>query len=467
MVRNYVKKGRKPLYSADTIKTAVEELLKSVSENSNPSQIWNLDETSFCLDPSETKVVAPTGFPVHRATARPGKKNITVSMACNAAGQKSKKATPLIVFRGKHVWYSWMAASNEEFTGITYAATKNGWMELDTFRNYLEKSCLKFIGDKRPTLLIYDGHSSHIDLQLVQKACEENVIILKLAPHTSHILQPLDLCVFRSLKQRWDQQLIKWQRQNYGQKLSKRVFSTLISKIWTETDSTIIRNGFKTAGIVPFNHQIISKDVFEPQLYQRWIIHCQKAEENRTGILQIPLQDANALISTTNEDRDDLSVAKNAQNDLEEENPQDTLPYTRKFEDMLLETIKQKLSTSMKRQRVCLGAEAIDRVKQSVKNKKSKRKDTKPANKKSKDKKKPKPRKVLIDETDEEPDEIFEPGESDIENELETQEQEINFMECINRYILAIKAENWVLVMNASKRTVKYLLCWPNYGYHC
>lgn len=360
------------------------ELLKRVSENLTPSQIWNLDETSFCLDPSKTKVIAPKGSSVHRVTAGSGKENITVLMACNAAGQK---APPLIVFKGKHVWDSWMAASNEEFTGMTYAATKNGWMELETFRNYFEKSFLNIIGAKRPVLLIYDGHSSHIDLKLVQKACEENVIILKLPPHTSHVLQPLDLCVFKSLKQRWDERLIKWQRNNYGTKLPKRIFSALIAQIWTETDPEIISNGFKKAGIVPFNDKVISKDMFEPQLYKRWRQFCQGDKENQ-DVVQTDSQVDSTSVAAINESTYDKSPTlpllvetQSMQNDFAREqieslpsvsdlnvksnadkieNSQTTPSRRTTFEDILLETIKQKpLKTNIKRRRICFGAEVI------------------------------------------------------------------------------------------------------------
>lgn len=49
-------------------------------------------------------------------------------------------------------------------------------------------------------LLVYDGHSSHISLSVVEAVRQENVVILKLPPHTSHVLQPMDLTVFKPLK---------------------------------------------------------------------------------------------------------------------------------------------------------------------------------------------------------------------------------------------------------------------------
>lgn len=55
---------------------------------------------------------------------------------------------------------------------------------------------LKECGEVRPQLLILDGHSSHESLAILQMASENDIHILCLPPHTTHILQPLDRTVF-------------------------------------------------------------------------------------------------------------------------------------------------------------------------------------------------------------------------------------------------------------------------------
>ena len=41
---------------------------------------------------------------------------------------------------------------------------------------------------------------NHITLEVIDLACEKNVILFCLPPHTTHALQPLDVAVFKSLK---------------------------------------------------------------------------------------------------------------------------------------------------------------------------------------------------------------------------------------------------------------------------
>lgn len=102
---------------------------------------------------------------------------------------------------------------------------------------------MKFCGPHRPILLIYDGHTTHIDDRVITSAIENDITIIKLPPHSSHILQPMDLAVFKSLKSAWDQKLTRHQRHQQGVKISKRDFSDLLTTIWNETSPELLKNG--------------------------------------------------------------------------------------------------------------------------------------------------------------------------------------------------------------------------------
>ncbi|KAL0803352.1 hypothetical protein ABMA28_017415 [Loxostege sticticalis] len=233
----------------------------------SPDLIWNLDETSLSLDPTRTKVVGAINKPCSRTTCGTGKENITVLAAVNASG---KKATPLIVFKGKNVWDQWMATTGNYGFELAYAASSKGWMETDIFHNYLQNVLIPSFGDDRPVLIIYDGHSTHVDVRVIELAIKNNITILKLPPHTSHLLQPLDISVFKSFKNKWDSKLVDWQRHNVGVKMPKNIFSQTFADTWNETDPEVIKSGFKKAGIVPFDAQVIPKDKYDPAAYRRY-----------------------------------------------------------------------------------------------------------------------------------------------------------------------------------------------------
>jgi len=52
----------------------------------------------------------------------------------------------------------------------------------------------------RIRLLICDGHDSHISARFVAYCIEKNICLFLLLPHSSHLLQPLDVGVFSPLK---------------------------------------------------------------------------------------------------------------------------------------------------------------------------------------------------------------------------------------------------------------------------
>lgn len=143
------------------------------------------------------------------------------------------------------------------------------------FKNWF---IVKFLDqvEQRPILLIYDGHLSHISIDLVESAIASQVTILKMPPHTSHLLQPLDVSVFKGVKTRWDSLLADWARQNYGKNLSKSVFSNIFAKVWTSVSSEVIKRGFEKTGIFdqssefPVNKNKIEEKNFDPEKLARY-----------------------------------------------------------------------------------------------------------------------------------------------------------------------------------------------------
>ena len=77
----------------------------------------------------------------------------------------------------------------------------------------------------------------------------ENITILKLPPHTTHMLQDLDVGVFKAFKTTYDQRLTKWARKNVGEKLQKADFVKMISEIWKQADPVLIQKAFASTGV--------------------------------------------------------------------------------------------------------------------------------------------------------------------------------------------------------------------------
>ena len=137
-----------------------------------------------------------------------------------------------------------------------------GFMDSELFVSWFNKI---FLPHARPTpdrsvLLLLDGHSSHCSPKVINIACEHNVSLLALAPHTTHLCQPLDIAIYKTLKV----ELSKFV------KLGKAIRRDLwivksqvpcIIKVPFEKSVSManIKAGFQKCGIVPFNPNAIDR----------------------------------------------------------------------------------------------------------------------------------------------------------------------------------------------------------------
>ena len=109
-----------------------------------------------------------------------------VLAVCNVAG---KALDPLIVFTGKSFQSTWRGAN--ALPNTYYTVSETGWMTSKIFFHWFTKFTKEIT--TRPLLLIFDGHLSHVSVEVIEKAIEENVVLLKLPPHATDKLQPLDV----------------------------------------------------------------------------------------------------------------------------------------------------------------------------------------------------------------------------------------------------------------------------------
>ncbi|CAF4806752.1 unnamed protein product [Pieris macdunnoughi] len=127
----------------------LEDVLNDLDLTVKPERIYNLDETSFCNDPSKTRVIGEKGVRCTRTTSSPGRDNTTVLLATNAVGDK---VPPLIIFQGKHLWNEW--CYKDQTVKTAYTVSQKGWMETSVFEKYFKSVFLPAIGNDRPVLVI-------------------------------------------------------------------------------------------------------------------------------------------------------------------------------------------------------------------------------------------------------------------------------------------------------------------------
>lgn len=133
--------------------------------------------------------------------------------------------------------------------------SENGWTNreiactwLEHFYEHAERRRISLY-----RLLILDGHDSHVSLSFRQRCEEHNIIPLRLPPHSTHLLQPLDLGIFSPFAKAYKKRISK--HSIYGvENISKQKFLSFFQQA-RQAAITIrnIESAWRKAGLIPFN----------------------------------------------------------------------------------------------------------------------------------------------------------------------------------------------------------------------
>jgi hypothetical protein len=186
---------------------------------------------------------------------QPGNREwVTVIQGVNSQGWV---IPPFIVFAGQYHLSAWFEESLPHDWAISLS--DNGWttnkIGFEWLKHFDKHSKDRTIGVYR--LLILDGHESHDSFEFKQFCQKNNIITLCMPPHSSHLLQPLDVGCFAPLKKAYGSQVEELIRNhiNHITKLEflpafKAAFENAITK-------ENIRGGFRGAGLIPDNPEAV------------------------------------------------------------------------------------------------------------------------------------------------------------------------------------------------------------------
>lgn len=174
----------------------------------------------------------------------------------SAAG---KLSPPLVLF-----WYERMPEyiRNSLPTDWSAGCTEKGWMTAQSFYEYVANvffPWVKMQNIQLPIVLFVDGHSSHMSLHLSTFCKENDIHLIALYPNATHVLQPLDVALFHTLKVTWKNTIDIWKFENGGCRLTKQLFSKQLKKAVDSLDlGKIMKNGFKRCGLLPFSADAVN-----------------------------------------------------------------------------------------------------------------------------------------------------------------------------------------------------------------
>ena len=162
---------------------------------------------------------------------------------------------PAVIFKGKSVQQQWFSTETEGLDNWIFTATEKGWTSQSVAVEWLEKIFIPRTKPQDPTqarLLVLDGHDSHTTDDFMWNCFNNNIYLVFLPPHTSHVLQPLDLSVFSPLKHTYRKHLNNINSWAESTVVGKQLMIKCILKARKEAITAYnIKAGWKAGGLWP------------------------------------------------------------------------------------------------------------------------------------------------------------------------------------------------------------------------
>ena len=192
--------------------------------------------------------------------AQPGRQEwITVIECISAIGEK---IPPYVIFKGQNLMTSWFPQNPPN--GWKFAANATGWTNNFHGMKWIEhfdavtRKQLQSPDDYR--LLICDGHDSHISAKFVSFCIHNHIDLILLPPHSSHLLQPLDVGVFQPLKRAISTQISRLIRSGIRRIQKVEWLERFVEAREHGITMENIMSGWRGAGLFPENmHRVLSQ----------------------------------------------------------------------------------------------------------------------------------------------------------------------------------------------------------------
>lgn len=216
-----------------------------------PHQIHSCSEAGFQL--GRKKATLPKSTSLGYKPASNSREHTSVLACFNAAGED---IPPFIIYSKAYpggVCYKTQGPLN-----ALYGWSDSGCINSELFKKWFLKHFLVHAPKERPLLLVFDGHRSPVNLEVVESARKEGVVLLCLPPHCSHLLQPLDASLFVVLRQRFAALVGDGCAADAHFMVSKKEFSGVFRETYQiakeEEGVRIVKEGFRKCGVYPPSH---------------------------------------------------------------------------------------------------------------------------------------------------------------------------------------------------------------------
>jgi hypothetical protein len=159
----------------------------------------------------------------------------------------------MVIMKGQRVQQAWRDGKPDD---VLLKASPKGYINKQLFlefgMSFIDKLQQMNLLDA-PHVLMMDGHYSHLfNYAFMQLMSDNDIRVVSLPPHTTQVLQPLDVGVFSPMKHYWNKNLTTKLWSTAGQKLTKQQFWEVLAESLSQGLTVKnIQAGFRETGLYP------------------------------------------------------------------------------------------------------------------------------------------------------------------------------------------------------------------------
>jgi 4-hydroxybenzoate polyprenyltransferase len=169
--------------------------------------------------------------------------------------------SPWVIFKGVQCKKEWARYLTKYHSLAHITMSHNGWTDnvigLEWFlKCFLPESKATLYGEYR--MMVFDGHASHISSDVIRACVMNKVILLCLPPHTTHLLQPLDIGLFAPLSVYYKNDIRENTKFGYNYFVDKLAFLQSYCRARDSAFTTEnIQKAWKKSGLEPFCPSVV------------------------------------------------------------------------------------------------------------------------------------------------------------------------------------------------------------------
>lgn len=231
--------------------------------NFKPEMIFNIDETMIEVGKDRKKAVVFKDESIPVSSDGVKMEHLTLLLTLpQKESSVMKKIRPLLIFSRK----TYPDLDDDISNYFDISGNSSGWINGEILKNWLENQFLQQIYERRqivgpmsPVLVILDNHSSREFIDKETMWNEHRIMFLFIPPHTSHVIQPLDLCPNGTFKQQLNQHFKGIKGEPCDLRRNRILLASIIS-LETALSASYRVTAWRKSGLFPFAPEKILQD---------------------------------------------------------------------------------------------------------------------------------------------------------------------------------------------------------------